>query len=125
MKLRSFLTFKALVCIANGLLLLLLPAMFISALGGVASPTSELMARIAGALFVGIGLMWWFARDAPDDEFLEAVLQSILVADALGFVVTLLGTLSGVLNTLGWGITALWLVMVVGLAYFRFWRPEG
>ena len=43
----------------------------------------------------------------------------------IGFVVSLLGQLSGVMNALGWLVVGLYLVLVgVGYGYFHFMRPD-
>ncbi len=74
------------------------------------------MARLLGAKLIGIGLIFWFEKDA-DTGTLRGITLALFVADGLGFLATLMGQLSGLMNALGW-IT--WFLLALGFGYFRF-----
>ena len=80
------------------------------------------MAQMAGASLIGIGLICWFNRNG-DSQVLSGVTLSLFIADGIGFVVVLMGMLSGQMNALGWTIAALYLLFTLGLGYFHFLKP--
>jgi len=125
MKLSAFLTVKAIVCFVFAVCELLLTATLVSMLGGRADAWVVFMTRTVGATFVGIGLICWFARKAAHSELRQGVLLALFIADSIGFLVSLLAQISGVTNTLGWGIVLIWLLLAAGLGYFRFVKPAA
>ena len=82
------------------------------------------MARFFGALLIGIGLILWLSRNA-DWNILKVVTLSLFIADTIGFIVALVAQLAGVMNSLGWIIVAIWLLLALGLGYFRFLKPAN
>jgi hypothetical protein len=81
------------------------------------------MARFFAALLIGIGLILWISRNA-DWNALKGITLSLCIADTIGFIVALIGQLSGNMNALGWIIVVIWLLLALGLAYFRFLKPS-
>jgi hypothetical protein len=120
MKLSLFLSVKAIISIVCGLALLLIPGAFMGLAGVTLDPGGTVMARLAGALLIGIAIMCWTARNADPSVGREAFVLGLFVADALGFVVILLAQLAGLMTALGWVAVLLWLVLAAGLGYFRF-----
>ena len=125
MKLATFLVIKAIVSLAFGIPLALAPAPLASFYGVTLDPAGTFMARFWGACAIGIGLVCWFARSAADSELRRGVLLSFFIADTIGFIVALLGQLSGLANALGWSEVAIWLLLALGLGYFRFLKPTA
>ena len=82
------------------------------------------MARLLGAMLIGIGLICWFEKNA-DVGALRSIILALLVADVLGFLVTLMGQLSGLMNALGWIMVVLWFLLALGFGYFRFVAPDN
>ncbi|NIV32089.1 MAG: hypothetical protein GWN58_22190, partial [Anaerolineae bacterium] len=67
----------------------------------------------------------WFARDAEDSAARRAIVLGFFLTGIIGFIVALLGQLSGVMNTLGWLVVGLYLVLVGGgYGYFQFVKPK-
>ena len=124
MKLSNFLIVKAGISLAFGIGFVLAPAGVMSLYGVTLDPAGELMAQFVGACLIGIGLICWFDRKA-DRPALQRITFSLFIADAVGFVVGLLGQLAGLMNTLGWIIVVIWLLLAVGLGYFRFAKPAA
>lgn len=123
MKLSSFLVVKAIISIAFGIGFAVIPAAVWSIYGVTLDPVGILNARFVGACLIGIGLICWFTRSAESNT-LKGITLSLCIADTIGFIVALSGQLSGNMNTLGWFIVAIWLLLALGLGYFRFLKPS-
>lgn len=122
MKLSSFLVVKAIISLAFGISFVAVPAAVWSIYGVTLDPAGILMTRFIGACLTGIGLICWLTRNA-DSSALKSVTLSLCIADTIGFIVAVSGQLSGIMNTLGWIIVAIWLLLALGLGYFRFLKP--
>ena len=120
MKLSSLLLFKAIVSVVSGLALLLLPSAFMGLAGVTLDASGVVMARLVGALLVGIAVICWSARNADPSVGREALVLGLFVADTLGFVVILLAQLAGLMTAFGWVFVLLWLLLAAGLGYLRF-----
>ncbi len=120
MKLSSFLPVKAIISVVSGLALLLVPGAFMGLAGVTLDVSGVTMARMLGAMLVGIAVICWSARNADPGVGREALVLGLFVADTLGFVVILLAQLSGLMTAFGWVFVLLWLFVAAGLGYFRF-----
>ncbi len=123
MKLSNFLTLKAVISTFFGILFVLVPAALMSIYGLTLDSTGALIAQTAGASLIGIGLICWFSKNA-DSLALSGITLSLFIADGIGFFVLLKGQLSGQFNALGWTTVALYLLLTLGLGYFRFMKPD-
>lgn len=124
MRLSNLLIFHAVVALVFGILFVLAPAPVVSLYGVTLGLAGTLMARSVGACLIGIGLACWFARSSGASELRQGVILSFFIGDVVGFIVALLGQLSGVTNALGWINVAIWLSLTLGLGYFRFLKPS-
>jgi hypothetical protein len=120
MRLYPFLVIKAGISVVFGLSFLLIPVETISLYGVSLDPNGAYVARYFGALLLGIGFICWFARLCTGYLEIQGILLSLFIADTLGFLIALFAQLSGAFNTLGWVNVAIWLLLAVGLGYFRF-----
>ena len=116
MSFRTFLIIKALVCLFFGIFLLLAPVTLFGLLGGSPGEVGKFTAREYGAALIGTLLLTWFAKDVKASDAKGAILLDLLVYDAIGVIITLLVTLSGTLNALGWGIVIVYLFFTIGSA---------
>ena len=79
------------------------------------------MARLFGAAFIFEGIVLWFAKGgAITEKPVRGLVTAVVVSNAIGFIVTLLASLSGVWNALGWLSVGLYLVFGLVFAYFLF-----
>jgi hypothetical protein len=117
MTFRTLLVIKAIVCLFFGALLLLLPGTLLGILGASLNSAGTFTAREYGAALFGTLMLTWFARNAAESDARYAILLNLFVYDAIGFVVTILAVLSGVLNSLGWGIVVVYLFFTLGSGY--------
>ena len=113
-------TFK-LVCITNAVLTFGFGIAFIVAAGTIApmygmtlTPGGLLLVRLLGAAFIGFGVICFQARDAADSPARRAIALGIVVGNALGAVIALLGVTSGAQNSLGWLSVALYAILAAG-----------
>lgn len=124
MKLSRWMAAKAVVEVVFGIGFVLMPVFVASTFGMDLSPAGALMARLFGAAFIFGSIVLWLARNAPSsDTALRAIVVAVVVSNAIGFVVTLLASLSGVWNALGWLPVGLYLVFGLAFAYFLFGKP--
>ena len=84
----------------------------------------EMFMHWTGAFLLGIGLICWFSAKEGRSELRQNVILSLFICDSVGFVAALLGQLAGVANALGWLNVALFLVLALGLGYYRFMAKE-
>ncbi len=126
MKLNIWMTAKAVVCIVFGIGFVLAPQFLGSIYAMSLDSSGALMARLFGTAFIFEAIVLWLPRNAPSsDAGLRAIVMAVAVSNAIGFVVTLLATLSGVWNALGWLPVVLYLVFCLAFAYFLFAKPAA
>ena len=124
MKLSYWMAAKAVVEVVFGIGFVLMPETVGAVFGMNLSPSGALMARLFGTAFIFGSIVLWFARNTPrTDAALRGIVLAVVVSNTIGFVVTLLASLSGVWNALGWLPVALYLVFGLGFAYFKFVKP--
>jgi putative effector of murein hydrolase len=80
----------------------------------------EYLGQLVGAALIAFAVLTWSARNTPDSVARRAILLSMFIGDAIGFVVALIAQLGGVENELGWSTVAIYLLLAVGFGYFRF-----
>jgi hypothetical protein len=121
MKLSVFLVIKAVISLVFGICFAVVPVAVMSLFGPTLDPAGVNMARLLGACLIGIGLVCWLDRFA-DHGALMSIVLALFVADTIGFVVSVLAMSSGIMNALGWVNAVLWLLLALGLGYFRFFK---
>lgn len=122
MNLRTFFTVAAVVALAFALGLILMPA-FMTATYGFGTSTSEiLLARYFGVELLVLGIIYWLAKDFTGANARPLIMGS-LIGNAVGTYFALMGTLAGVMNSVGWSAVAVYLLLGLGFAYFQFMAP--
>ncbi len=125
MKLSTFLTIKAVICFIFGLPSLLMPEILGTIFGMPLTQGAVLMTRYFGLGFIAIGMILWYTRGAPRDNLVNGILLTLAVVDFLGFIVALMAMLQGVMNVYGWVTVAIWLLLSLGLGYYRYIDTES
>jgi hypothetical protein len=123
MNLRKFLILAAILALGYGLGLVLMPAFMNSTYGFGTSASEILLARFFGLELLGLGVAAWLSKDLTGAS-VRPIITGSLIADALGTLFALLGTLNGVMNSAGWSAFGLYLLLTLGFAYFQFKAPE-
>ena len=124
MKLSNFLVVKAVISLAFGIAFALVPAAVMSLYGVTLDLGGALVAKFFGASLIGIGLICWLDRNA-DLQVLQGITLALCIGDTVGFIVALLGQLTRLTNALGWVNVVIWLLLALGLGYFRFLKPSA
>ena len=118
MKFKNLMVIKAIVCLAFGILMLIIPDKLLSLFGATLSDGGIFTAREYGAALFGNLFLCWFAKNAAESDARRAIILALFVYDLIGFVVTVIAIVSGVLNPLGWLIVFVYLFFTVGFGYF-------
>jgi hypothetical protein len=125
MKLKTLLVFNTIVALVFGIPFVLVPATMCGLFGIASSPGTNLAGQFFGVTLIGVGLICWLARDVADAGAKKAIILAQLVSAAIGFIVALMGTISGVMNVTGWLSVVIYLLLTLGYAYFQFMKPKG
>lgn len=123
MSFKTLMIIKAVVCLVLGLPILFVPEFFYGVFGASLAAGGVFAAREYGASLMGNLMVTWFARNAGESQARWAVILGLCLYDAVGFVITLIATLNGVLNPLGWSAVAIYLFFAVGFGYFLVKSP--
>jgi hypothetical protein len=121
MKLKYLLVVNAIVLGGSGLSAILMPAKVISLYGVELGREVIMMAQYAGLGSVAIGLVAWFSRNVEDLKAQRAIILAFLITYAIGIIISVQGTISGVMKV-GWPVIILYLVLALGYAYFQFMK---
>jgi hypothetical protein len=115
---KTLMVIKAVVCLCLGVPFLLATGFAYSLFGIALTAGGIFAAREYGASLIGNMLLTWFARNAVESEARRAIILALCVYDAIGFVITLIAQLSGVLGPLGWFAVVVYLFFAIGFGYF-------
>ena len=126
MKLKHLFIVHSVVALFHGGGFVLAPKLFMSLYGvSLADLEATYIARLFGAALLIYCFVAWFARDAEDSAARRAIVLGFFLSGIVGFIVSLLGQLSGVMNALGWLVVGLYLVLIgAGYGYFYFIKPD-
>src|SRR5574341_1258566 len=124
MKLRNVLMLGTAVAFVFALGLLLGPKLTLQFIGLTQGASETILGQVIGAALIGYGLLGWLAKDFTDVKARQGALWSLLVFNAVGFIVALLGVLSKVVRSSGWTVVILFLIFAAAFAYFQFAGPS-
>lgn len=122
MKLRTFFTIAAIIALIYAVGLLLIPGTMNTLYGLGASSSEKLLARFFGVDLLILGLILWLGKDLNGVSS-RPIVTGNLIGDAVGFIITLVGTLRGTMNGLGWSAVLIYLLLALGFAYYQFMAP--
>ena len=123
MKFNTFMLIYAVVSLLFGIGFVLAPGLVLSVYGADADLSFRYIGQLFGAALISLGVLSWSVRSAGDSDVRKAVLSSLLVGEVIGFVLAVIGQITGALNVLGWSVVFVYLLLSAGLAYFRFASP--
>jgi hypothetical protein len=118
MTIRTFFAILAVLSVLFGIGFVLAPAQVLASYGIAHSPALALLGRLFGGALLTLGIILWLARDFRDDAAIRTVLVAALIGDAVNLVVATMGTMSGVVNALGWSTVLIYLFGAAGSGYF-------
>jgi len=124
MTLKTLMSIKAVICLLFGIGFLLIPSTLASYFGMFPDISGRLMAQFFGQAFVLLGLLLWLARNTSEPGIRKAFALALFVGDMIGFVVSLMAVLNGIMNALGWLPVGLYLVIGLGFGYILISKPK-
>lgn len=123
MKFSTVLLVNAIVALVYGIALVLLPATVLSIYGVTPGPAVNLASQLFGVELLHVGLLCWLVRNVSESVVQRAFIIASLIAQVVGVIVSVMGTLSGVFNAVGWSAVAIFLLLALGYAYLQFMKP--
>ncbi len=124
MTLKNLLVVNAVIALFFGLALILSPDRLLLVFGITLSEAGLLIGRLLGAAILGNAALMWLARDCEESEARQVIVLALAIGFAIGVIVAVQGQLSGVVNSAGWAIVAIYLLALLGYGYFRFARAD-
>ena len=118
MNFKNLMVIKALVSLTFGILMLAVPYQLLSVFGAILSDGGMFTAREYGAALFGNLFLCWFAKNAGESDARKAIIIALFIYDLIGFVVTTITVIAGVLNPLGWFVVFVYLFFTIGFGYF-------
>jgi hypothetical protein len=104
----------------NGIGALLMPARDLAPFGVETDAGGLLNIQYFGISAIGFAVVFWLIRNWSDWEYVRTIYYGGFVTFVLALILGVMGTLSGVMNTLGWANAAIDLLIIAGFAYFLF-----
>jgi hypothetical protein len=120
MKLGTLMKVNAVIAGVFGIAFVAVPGRALANYGVTVDAQFALVAQLFGAALLGYAILTWSVRGAADSDALRAIVLALFLADAIAFVIALIGQLGGVVNSLGWSTVAIYLLLALGFGYFRF-----
>ena len=120
MKLKTLMIINSIVAIVFGVLFVIVPTHVYSLYDFTADEHLVFMGRLFGGALIGFALLTWIARNATDSDTRSAIVYALFTADAIGFVVALIGQIHKVVNVLGWSTVVIYLLLALCFGYFQF-----
>lgn len=122
MGLRLFLTIVSVVFALLGLGLLFVPEAAMGPYAISLDASGVIMGRIAGGAFVGLAIVFWYARDADMAAAMSPALKGVLYGGCAMNVIALIAALwvviPGQVSAGGWIIVAVHAIFVAGFLYY-------
>lgn len=125
MTLKTLLLINTVVAAAFGLAFVFAPGDVTATYGVTADAALRYMGQLFGVCLVGIAVLCWFAKNAPESEARTAILRALFVTNGLGFVVALVAQFKNVVNAAGWSTVVIYLLLGLGWAYFLRAKPAA
>ncbi len=119
MTVKAFLAAAAVLYAAFGLVFLISPDTLMGMHGANLNAGGILLGRVLGASLLAMALVFWGVKDCGRDAQASALYGGI-VYNAIDLVAGYHAISAGVLNTMGWGLVALHVVLLAGFGYFAF-----
>jgi hypothetical protein len=117
MTVKLFLTIAAAISVLFGIAFVLMPETTGAVYGTPPEAHTILAERYFGATLFPLGLIFWFAKDISDRSILRRVLIAFAIGCILGAIVSIVGTVAGTVNAMGWSTVLIYLVLLGGCAY--------
>lgn len=115
---KLFFTIAAIAVLVYGLLALLIPVQFIQIYASKLDSVGAFVTRYWGSAFLGLAVIFWFARSGEAFDLIKGILIGGLVATSIGFLVGLADAIWGNHNAMIWTTVILYAAFAIGFLYF-------
>lgn len=117
MKREMFFAIFGIVAVLFGLAFLLAPEVSLRMYGVPTDPHNLMQSRYFGSALLGLGLVFFLARETQDQKAIRALLVGGVVGNLIGAVIS--GSAAGNLqNSLAWVSVAIYLALAAGCGYY-------
>ena len=123
MKLRTMFIIAAVVALVYAVGLILMPATLNTMYGMTSDAATQLLAQFFGVGLLTLGLINWLAKDFTGANARPLLIAGV-IGNAVGVIVSVMGTLSGAMSSTGWSAVVIYLLLGLGWAYFLFMAPS-
>jgi hypothetical protein len=117
MKLKILIIIMAIFCLVWGLGFIFVPGLFSSLYGFALDAGGLYMTRQLGVAFLMLGIILWLAKQDPGSKSLRAIHIGLLIGNAVGAVVALVGQFIAPVGFLGWVGVISYFVLALGFGY--------
>ena len=124
MNYRILFVLNALVAIAFGLAFLFVPTMALLRFGVDEYASTRLVAQFFGTGLLTIGLLAWFAKNVSEPGVQTGMCIALLVGSVAGLVMSIIGTATGLIRSLGWLAIVIYVLFVLGYGFLLFLKPK-
>jgi hypothetical protein len=101
-----------------------MPNLLFSLYGVDLTAPGVFMTQLAGAAYLGFGVLAFQARSSASKEFRLALALALFLQDSIGAVISIYYQVTGIFNTLGWTTVGVYLFLALGYGYYRFLKSE-
>jgi hypothetical protein len=114
---------NAVVVVAFGLLLLVVPTTGLAQFGMTTRALEIFLTRVVGAALASVGVLLWFAQNA-DEDAQRGLGIAALAGAVLGLIVTLIGVGGGLVKGIGWILIIVEVIFGALYAFLVFLQPK-
>jgi len=101
-----------------GIGFVLTPGALLGPMGVTLNEIATTFARLFGSAIISFPILLWFARKSDKAEFRKGVVKSLFVYYLVSTILLLITELRGQMNTMGWSVVILHVVLTVWFGYF-------
>ncbi len=113
----------AVLALVFGIGFLLTPAFVLSVYGVSGDVPTVLVGRFFGVALIQLGVTLWLLKETRDAATQRGLALGGVVGAVAGIVVSTMGTMAGTLNSMGWSVVAIYVILL--LAYMGAMRAPS
>lgn len=115
---------NAFIAVLLGLGFLVVPNRILDQFGVDGYAATRLISQFFGTAILGLGLLLWFAKDVTDANLQKGMGIALLVGAGAGLLITVMGTISGVLRENWWLALVVYAMLGAAYGYLLFQKPK-
>lgn len=117
---KTLLIIQAIALILYSVPMILAPSAIWSLYNVSLSDGARVIVQLFGGVAFANAILSWRIRNAGSSEIRQNILLAFFITWAIGFIVSLIGQITGAMNLLGWSLVAICLILALFFGYFRF-----